>query len=120
MSNALPQFIPPNAAWVDTQTGLLTHVASVWLRQLWERVGGSIAPTNNELSATEYADAGIESMQAEIYQLRDQVDTLQTQIAELTAKVASMSSDDIDAYDTRELLAALTARVEGLDQGVAL
>jgi hypothetical protein len=118
--SAIPQYSAVNAPFVDLNTGRLTFAGNIFLRDLWLRTGGTVAPTNNELSATEYADAGIESLQAEIYQLRDQLDALQSATAELVSKLASFQTDTLESYGTRELVASIVKRLDDIDQGVSL
>jgi hypothetical protein len=49
MTAPLNQWSPPNTPFVDTQTGILTLPANVFLRQLWRRQGGSTGVDSNEL-----------------------------------------------------------------------
>lgn len=97
----LQQYSPPGAPWVDPQTGLLTMSASVWLRDLWMRVGGATAPTNTDLAAVEYADAGIEELKAAVYVMRTDLESALTANRELA-----------------ELVAEQAKRIEALEQGV--
>ena len=100
---AIQQFSPPHAPFVDLSTGSLTQEASIFLREIWMRVGGSSAPNNNELSATEYADAGIEEMKLEAYHLRDELGLALGQVAQLSAMVDTLSK-----------------RIDGLEMGVSI
>jgi hypothetical protein len=49
MTAPLNQWSPPNTPFVDTQTGILTRPANVFLRELWLRVGGALGINNDEL-----------------------------------------------------------------------
>jgi hypothetical protein len=100
---ATPQYSAVNGPFTEPSTGQLTFAGNVFLRDLWLRGGGAVAPTNTELAATEYADAGIESMQLDIYELRDTLFAMTTQ-----------------ANDLRALLQVLTVRVEAIEQGTEL
>jgi hypothetical protein len=121
---AIPQYSAVNAPFTEPSTGRLTLAANVFLRDLWERVGGAVAPTNKELAATEYADAGIESMQLDIYELRDTLfatvpppDTLAQEVYRLRDELFAMTTQ---ANDLRALLQVLTVRVEAIEQGIEL
>lgn len=60
---------PPYRTQFLDRSGL---VATPWIqffRQMFDRVGGAIAPTNNELHQTQFDDAGIVEQQAEINSL---------------------------------------------------
>ena len=100
---AIQQFSPPYTPFVNPATGSLTQEATIFLREIWMRVGGSSAPSNNDLSLSEYADAGIESIQADVYHLRDQLDSVLTHLAELQAVVT-----------------VLRGSIQSLDQGVSV
>jgi len=110
----LQQFSPPGAPWVDPQTGMLTMSASVWLRDLYLRVGGSVAPSNNDLAVTEYADAGIEETKAELAALAN---TAMQQPAAIP-QAQDFVPDEVGAL--RAELAAAIARIEALEQGTSL
>ena len=88
MTQPIPQYSAVNSPFVDPATGLLSQAGATHLRQLWLRVGGAIAPTNNELSATEYADAGIECIISDVYALRDELRSVCGEISALQAMVA--------------------------------
>lgn len=120
MSVAIPQYSAVNSPFVDPQTGVLTQAGATHLRQLWLRTGGAVAQTNLELAAAEYADAGIETMQAEIYALRDQIEASQTMLAEVQARLAAIQVDALESHGTRELVAVLAKRLDDIDQGVSL
>lgn len=85
--------------------GRLSFAANVFLRELWLRGGGSIAPTNNELQASEYADAGIEESKAAIMSLLDQVGSLPQYVPAFervddSAEVASLRAE-VDSLRSR-------------------
>jgi prophage DNA circulation protein len=121
---AIPQYSAVNAPFVDPSTGRLTLAANVFLRDLWERTGGAVAPTNTELAATEYADAGIESMQLDIYELRDTLFAMTSEVNSLRALVQSLdtrvSALESLPDDLRERVQVLSVRVEAIEQGVEI
>ena len=100
---AIQQFSPPHAPFVDLSTGSLTQEASIFIREIWLRLGGASAPNNNELSVTEYADAGIEELKFDAYRLRDELGLALGQVAQLAAMVDVLSK-----------------RIEGLEMGVSI
>ena len=78
---AIQQFSPPYTPFVNPATGSLTQEATIFLRELWMRVGGSSAPNNNELSATEYADAGIEEMKVTLGDHGERISKVEGQLS---------------------------------------
>ena len=72
------------------------------VQDLFDRVGGFVGPTINDLAAAQFEDAGIEEMKALAYSNSD----------------ASNQSPEVSAL--REELAALRSRVEAMEQGVSL
>jgi hypothetical protein len=84
-----------------------------WMSDVTERIGGVIAPTNNELAASDFDDAGVEELKHESAKAFDalmqtppvvevRVEQLETQFAVLMAAVAELAKE-----------------LDGLKQGVA-
>jgi hypothetical protein len=71
----IPQYSAVNGPFVSPD-GRLTMAGNVFLRELWLRGGGAIAPSNDELLLSEYADAGIEELKATVYALTDELRSL--------------------------------------------
>lgn len=65
MRTTVPQFSPPNAQWVDVQTGQLTFAAATFLRQMWERMGGAVAPSITDLMDSQIANLQAVALQPE-------------------------------------------------------
>lgn len=53
------------------ERGIVTAPWLQWLRALYERIGGPIAPSNNDLSGELPEDSGIEELKALVYALSD-------------------------------------------------
>jgi hypothetical protein len=71
----IPQYSAVNGPFVSPD-GRLTMAGNVFLRELWLRGGGAIAPSNDELLLSEYADAGIEEIKATVAALTDELRSL--------------------------------------------
>lgn len=111
-------FMPPRGAFVDANTGELTRAAVLFLRGLYERVGGATGEGTHELAAAAFEDAGIEEIRAGLYALGDE---------QRAAPVppAVMPEDDLLAPaagapatepDTSPEIAALRSELEALRQ----
>jgi hypothetical protein len=118
-------YAPTNGAWVDPATGRLTANAQIWLRDLWNRVGGYRALSPKELealieiaqAAAEAAQAAADAAQADVDALELVVGVLQGDLTALTALVSLLQAD-LDALE-----ATVAAIVHGhaiQDDGVAL
>lgn len=98
---AIPQFSASNAPFVEAD-GRLSFAANVWLRDLWLRVGGANAPSNTDLQAQEYADAGIEEAKAQLFAFQDAI-----------SKTPSLAFD-ASQLDPLSELSSLRAEVDAL------
>jgi hypothetical protein len=73
MGDALNLFDPRRSDWTIPGTSKLTREAQIFLRDLWSRTGGALAPSNNDLAASQFEDAGIEEIRADVFRLRDEL-----------------------------------------------
>ena len=69
MAQSLPP-APIRTPIVDGR-GIVTAPWLQWLRGLYERIGGPIAPSNNDISGELPEDAGIEELKAVVYAMAD-------------------------------------------------
>jgi hypothetical protein len=94
---AIPQYSAVNGPFVSPD-GRLTFAGNVFLRELWLRGGGSIAPSNDELLLSEYADAGIEELKATVYALADELRSLPpvVQLPAVASSGATWTETEID------------------------
>ena len=102
---SIASWAPPGAKWTHPD-GSLTIEAQRWLRDLWLRIGGANAPSNTDLAATEYADAGIEEIRAGMFR---STDSLAQSISE---RVGAIESERVELSN----LSDLAARVEELER----
>ena len=78
-SNSIIVPPPPYQAAMTSGNGILTATWSVWIRQLYERIGGASSPSN----------AGIVS---DITTLQTQVATLQSEVSTLTTEMTTVTN----------------------------
>ena len=120
---------PIRSPLVDAR-GIVTAPWLQWLRALYERIGGPIAPSNNDISGELPEDAGIEELKAVVYAMAD--------AAGQAPAVADWAADDAlwmpppavtippdTDLETRvaemaATLAALQAQINDLRQGLTL
>lgn len=98
-------FIPPRGPFVDPKTGELSRTAVMFLKTLFDRVGGTTGDATTDLSAAAFEDAGIEETKAGIYRLADD-------FAIVPPVVLPLPSDD----DPAQRIAALEATVAELQR----
>lgn len=72
-------FLPSNIP-IDNAGNLMNDSWYFLLQQIYQRVGGAISQTNNELVVGQLDDAGIEEIKEDVYALRDQAASLLAQI----------------------------------------
>lgn len=96
-------FVPPRGPFIDPRTGELTRTAVMFLKQLFERVGGSAGDGTLDLSAAQFEDAGIEETKAMVMRFADDS-------AVMPPVVLPLPSDD----DPSQRIAALEATVAEL------
>ena len=108
---AVPQYSAVNGPFVNAD-GRLSFAASVFLREMWIRAGGAIAPSNDELLLSEYADAGIEETKATLFALADTV-----AVAPIPTQHAQRDDGSGELSALREELAAALKRIDALEQG---
>lgn len=70
MATALDLF-PQRVALIDIKTGRLTQEGYRAFATLFERVGGSSAPSNSELAVSDDDDSGLEEFKAELSKTLD-------------------------------------------------
>lgn len=66
--------LPSNIPVVDENNNF-TPAWYVFMQNLWTRSGGAVSQTNNELITGQLDDAGIEEIKADLYAMRDQINT---------------------------------------------
>ena len=114
MSNPIPQFSAPNAPFVGPD-GRLTFSAHVFLREIWLRAGGAIAPSNTDLAVMEYADAGIEENVARTYALDTTVG-----VAPICTPHSVTEEPSSELVALRSEVDDLRTRIAALEQGYQL
>ena len=94
---------PIRSPLVDAR-GIVTAPWLQWLRALYERIGGPIAPSNNDISGEMPEDVGIEELKAVVYAMADaaclqppaqiyQADPdIETRLAEMAATIAALQA----------------------------
>lgn len=110
----IAQYSAVNGPFVNAD-GRLSLAGSVFLRELWLRGGGAIAPTNDELLLSEYADAGIEEAKATLYALADT-----TAMAPIQTPHAQFDDASGELSGLRAELDAMRKRIDALEQGYQL
>lgn len=103
-------FLPPRGAFVDPRTGELTRAAVLFLRGVFERVGGATGESTTDLNIAAFEDAGVEELKAGVYGFIQEssqappaapappaddplfplVAALQDQVAELTKQIEAL------------------------------
>lgn len=80
-------------------------IETAWFRYLsqalYDRAGGALGMSNDELAMSQFEDAGIEETKALVYANHD-------------------AASQFDASALREEVAALMRRIEAIEQGVSL
>ncbi len=71
-----PIGILPSSIPIDQSGNILNPAWYIFLQQLYQRTGGAISQSNNELIVGQLDDAGIEEIKVDIYTLRDQAMSL--------------------------------------------
>lgn len=97
--NALPPL--PYKTPVINERGFLTEPWAKLFRQLWVRVGGSIALTNLELEELQEAD--LVTITSDITALQASVTTINTSLATVNTSLASLASDIQGLNEGRQL-----------------
>jgi len=93
-------FVAPRGAFVDPRTGELTRAAVMFLKTLFDRVGGAMGDSTLDLNAAQFEDA-----KALIFRLADDLAT--------QPPAAALPTDDAD---TSQRIAALEATVAVLQR----
>lgn len=107
MTTLTPQ--PPRVPLGTTDNGRPVFITREWLNylavQLFDRVGGTDGPSNNELVVSDDDDAGLEELKASVYrlandagqtppaELQQRVEFLETRLAELVSLVSEVSKE---------------------------
>jgi len=85
-----------------------------WARDITERSGGVAGASSNDLSLSQFEDAGIEEVKLGLYRLTDEVNSqpqpAQTQIDQLTTEVNQL----------RDCVAVLMQSLQDMQQGTML
>lgn len=61
-----------------------------WFSSLTDRVGGVTGPSNNDLTLSQFEDAGIEEIKLTAYKLADQVAAMESGISALREQVTQL------------------------------
>lgn len=97
MTDAL-KFVPPRVPLVDARTGVIAREWYLFLQGLYIRVGGAVAPNNNELD--EYLQFDVR--EADAGELGKRLDDLSTQLSLLPDQSPAVAqlrqiTDDLQA-----------------------
>jgi hypothetical protein len=107
--------IPANIP-IDEKGNLINPVWYNFLQQMYIRIGGARSQNNNELIVGQLDDAGIEETKAELYVLRDQIESIAAQVQGMI--------DDLDvapmAYQGYDYNPAAVEITGGSIDGVAI
>lgn len=96
-----------NGQWLEVET------SPEYLRfffDLLRRVGGPTGASTNDLTLSQFEDAGIPEIHADLYALRSELWTM-------PQPVQTVADDPLLPQDLREEVEALRARITALEQG---
>jgi hypothetical protein len=118
--------INPRAPFVDSN-GYLTEYWLRWLMALHIRTGGTVAPSNNDLSVDLPEDAGLEELRAQLFTFMDAVGQAPPSQPELpqedfTPPYQETPREEILETQVRSLaeqVAVLQKEIDGLKQGLS-
>ena len=88
----------PRAGMPLAGTATISREWYRWAYDITQRVGGVTGSSTEDLTLSQFEDAGIEELKLGIYVLRDQIDSLTTELNELRERltVASRQLQDIN------------------------
>lgn len=118
MTDAL-KFIPPRVQLCDPRTGFISREWYLFLQGVFERVGGPIGPSTNDLALSMPEDSGAEETKALLGASLQDAGQAPTIAAALPPQV---SSDELQLLSAtvaslQDQIAELVKEVEGLRQG---
>lgn len=107
-------FVPPRGSFIDLRTGQLTRDAVMFLRGLFDRVGGSDGPSTIDVSESLFEDAGTGETNALLFEASQ---ALAQSPAYEPSQIESLTSE---MNDLRERLAAIERELDALRQNPSM
>jgi hypothetical protein len=113
VANAINLFDARRSDWTIPGTSKLTPEAQIFLRDLWLRAGGATGSSSNDLSVSQFEDAGIAEGHAVMFANQDEA-------RQIPLAQESIAADEVASNEVASLRAevdSLRQRVDALEQG---